>query len=42
MQGERLFRLALAIEATVDGGVLAYLIHPSGVVLGHVHHDLQD
>jgi hypothetical protein len=33
VQRERLLRLALAVEAAVDGSVLAYLIHPSRVVL---------
>jgi hypothetical protein len=33
VQRERLLRLALAVEAAVDGSVLAYFIHPSRVVL---------
>lgn len=42
VQCERLLRFALAVEAAVDGSVLAYLIHPSRVVFWHVHHDLQN
>lgn len=41
MQRKRLLWLALAVEASVDGCVFAYFLHPPGVVLTHAHYVLR-
>lgn len=38
VHGQRLFGTTLAVEATVDGGVLADLVHASWIAFVHDEH----
>ena len=42
MEGERLLRLPLAVEAAVDGGEAADLVHLARVVVRHADHELEE
>ena len=42
MKRERLFGFPLAIEAAVDGGKAADLVHLARVVVRHADHELEE